>query len=107
MGFAVGPVCFRETVDAASAFCSSVSGMTSLGFVSCKAPIADASGVVSFTLVTASSGGMTETPSEVVLAACRPFDLQETAPIFAAGFLALVTILAARSLYTRIFRQQP
>lgn len=104
-GFAVGAVCYRETGEAVAAACSAVAGVTSGGVVSCEAPSFSAP-VVSYTLVAESASGRVTRAASMELQPCDPVDLVEFGPVIAAWFLALVTILAARSVYTKVFGRE-
>lgn len=102
-GHAVGTACFRAAEDVVSAACSSISGMSAAGAVSCKAPslLGD---VVSYTLVVESGTGRTERAATLDLQQCVPFDITEYGPAIAAWFLACVTVLCARMLWSRTFK---
>lgn len=103
-GFAVGAHCIRDPAEAIAAACAAVSGVTTGGVVSCEAPSLSAR-TLSFTLVTEGASRTTRAAS-TELQACTPVDLQEFGPVIGAWFLALVVILCARSIYTRMFNRE-
>ena len=103
-GLAVGAACYRVDVDAASAACASVAGVSAVGVVSCEAPTVT-SGVMSYTLVIEGSSRTTRAAS-MQLQPCDPVDLVEFGPVIAAWFLACVLVLSARSLYTKVFNRE-
>ena len=103
-GFAVGGHCYRSALEASGAYCASVGGVTSAGVVSCQSPVIVGS-VLTYTLQS-DAAKRTTRPVSVTLPKCEPFDLQQTAPVVSAWFVALVVILCARSVYTKVFNRE-
>jgi len=102
-GLSFGATCYREPAELAAAACSSISGVTAAGVVSCSSP-AVTGNVLSYTLHT--EGASTSTRAVTVdLQPCEPYDLQWWSPVLAAFFLALVTIASARMVYTKVFNR--
>lgn len=103
-GLGFGSVCYRSTAELAVAACSSINGVTSAGVVSCTSPAVTGT-VLSYTLKT--EGATTSTRAVTVdLQPCEPYDLEWWSPILAAFFLALVVILSARMVYTKVFNRE-
>ena len=103
-GYAVGAQCIRNSAEATASACAAVSGVTSGGVVSCEAPSLTGR-TVSYTLVT---DGTTRTtrPATLQLQECVPVDLEEFGPVIGAWVVALVVILCARSIYTKVFNRE-
>lgn len=104
-GLGVGATCYRSAVEAGAAACSSISGVTGAGVASCVDPSVSA-GVMSYTLAIEGVSGRTTTAATMQLQPCDPVDVVEFGPVIAAWFLALVLVLAARSIYTKVFNRE-
>jgi hypothetical protein len=106
-GFAVGLQCFREAGLAADAACRSYNGLAGTGVHSCDyvAELEVGEGASMATLVVAENVTGQRFKVRYYLGICDIVDLTEYADVIAAWFLGLVTVLATRSLYTRVFRQ--
>lgn len=103
LGFA--SVCYRSSTELAAAACSSISGVTSAGVASCSSPAVTGT-VLSYTLRIEGSAGTTTRPVTVDLQPCEPHDFAYWSPVLGAWFLALVTVLAARQVYTKVFNRE-
>ena len=107
MGYGVGDQCFSTLPEAAQAFCARVGGTTSAGVVSCTAAAPSGGSSVAWTLHLEPGTGSASTRELIApLPACEPYDMAYWSPILGAFFLALVTVLAARSVYTKVFNRQ-
>ena len=106
MGYAVGTQCFRHPEEAAQAYCASVSGMTSAGYMRCYSAEWQETNVWFNYTTIAPDGSESAQGATAYLAPCTPMDLEEWSPAIAAWFLALVVILCARSIYTKVFNRE-
>ena len=104
-GLGFGSVCYRSSAELAAAACSSISGVTSAGVASCSSPAVTGT-VLSYTLHIESSSGTTTRPVTVDLQPCDPQDFEYWAPVLGVWFVALVTILAVRQVYTKVFNRE-
>jgi len=103
-GLGFGAVCYRDTQELAAAACSSISGVSSAGVVSCSAPSVSGN-VLTYTL---NIDGASSTSRQITaqLQACEPYDIEWWSPVLAAFFVALVTILSVRMLYAKVFNRE-
>lgn len=106
MGYAVGGQCFRDPVEATQAYCSSFGGVTAQGQMRCTGADWDGAGISYSYEVVAPDGNYLGFSSYAEPIACTPQDLEEWSPTIAAWFLALVVILAARSVHTKVFNRE-
>jgi len=104
-GLAFGAVCYRDPAELAADACASISGVTSAGVVSCSAPSVTGS-TLSYTLKTEGTSATSTRVVTVDLQPCDPQDFEYWQPILAAFFVALVTILCARMVYTKVFNRE-
>lgn len=103
-GLAFANACYRLPAEAAAAACSSISGVTAAGVVSCSAPSITGN-TLSYVLKTEGASSSTRTVT-LELQPCEPMDFQWWAPVLAAWFLAMVTVLCARMVYTKVFNRE-
>lgn len=104
MGYAVGSACYRDAVEAASAFCASVAGPSAGGVVSCEgASVAGQS--VSWTMHTDTASGRQSRQVVSALSSCEPMDWEFWQPIVGLWFLSLVLILCVRLIYKPLNRE--
>lgn len=103
MGYAVGASCFRDPVEAASAFCASRQGVMSEGVVSCSGAAVEG-GFINWTLDLETPGYSTSRMTSTPVVECEPYDFEFFAPVLAAWFVALVAVLCVR-LLGRLFNR--
>lgn len=108
-GYAHLGVCYRQAPEALAAVCSAINGTPSGGGVlTCSAPAWDpnAANWVSYNLALESPGDYISKTGYLYLAPCEPLDFEYWAPVIGVWFLALVTIICARLVYTRVFHRE-
>lgn len=107
-GFGVGLQCLRDPVQAGLAACRGYDGSgvnRSMQCVDSLVGAADAAGVLSVSVTLRDTfTGATAAYTHLVHP-CELTDLTEYSLSIGAWFVALVSVVAARSLYTRIFKQ--
>ena len=103
-GLAFGSACYRDAAELAASACSSISGVSSAGVVSCASPSVSGS-TLTYTLQIEGASSASRSVS-VALQPCEPYDLQWWSPVLSAFFLALVVILCTRMVYTKVFNRE-
>ncbi len=103
-GQAFGATCYRQPAELAAAACSSISGTTSEGVVSCSAP-AVTGNVLSYTLSIHASSGTVTRAVTVDLQPCEPYDAEFWQPVLAAWFSAMVGVLCLRLVFVKVFNR--
>lgn len=103
-GLGFGAVCYRDSAELAASACSSISGVTGAGVASCSNPAVTGT-VLTYTLRVDSASGTSTRAVTVDLQPCEPQDIQTWAPALAAWLSALVAILCARMVVTRMFNR--
>lgn len=106
-----GSACYPTQVDAATAWCASMQGVTSAGVLSCSsvsgAGLEGGAGSFSWVRRLVASDGQvtTSTVDGQPIFACETYDAAYWAPYYSAFFAALVVIAAGRLLY-RVFNER-
>ena len=103
-GLAFGASCYRSSTELAAAACSSISGTTADGVVSCSAP-AVTGNVLTFTLTTHIAAGDSTRAVTVDLQPCEPYDWDFWSPVVGAWFAALVSIVCLKMVWGRMFNR--
>jgi hypothetical protein len=104
MGYAVGPACYRDTSEAAAAFCASVAGPSAGGVVSCEGAIVTGQSV-SWVMHLDSAAGRQSRQVVTALPPCEPMDWEYWQPVVGIWFLSLVLILCVRLVFRPLNRE--